>query len=80
MRLAQAGAAVEKKRVVSGAGRLAYCHTTGVRKAIARPDDKILKCVVGMQLELVLAVPAVIGSFTRMPVLKPTVTRCPVIC
>ena len=49
VRFAEAGAAVNEKRVIGIAGRLTYCDAACVGKAITGADDKIFKCIIRVQ-------------------------------
>ena len=51
MGLSQTGASVDKKRIISIAGRLAYRDTTGVSKPVARPDYKIIESIIGVEFQ-----------------------------
>jgi hypothetical protein len=64
MCLAQTGVSIDKKGIISIAGRLAYSNTTGVSKPVARPNYKIIESIIRMEFEAGLVAPiAAIGLY-----------------
>src|SRR5262245_37646661 len=48
--LTQTNSAIDKERVICSRWLLCYSHTGGMSKLVSSSDDKILKCVFGIEL------------------------------
>ena len=65
MRLAEADAAVKKKRIVGFAGRLGNGERGGIGEIVVVADNKRFKCIFGIEMQFAagLALVSGLGSF-----------------